>query len=234
MCLFALLGKSRSQSQQELEDIFETTSTSVSPSISRMSSTNPSDDNSRASSPQAKDSPMIVELDRKLSMPLVVPGSSPVDNCVPPQRSQSLDPAVVDLSSMRRQSVDLETTDLTSRLGIQKPSVILSKVKSIASTQQEKTGRKVKELFSSLSPTPTAIGTPPTVYPTSLGSAVSPSTSEISFGVGSPEMGVLPANEGMEEIDGGHLVVSQSPLESSSPVPNMESERFVAFTNEAM
>ncbi len=234
MCLFVLLGKSRSQSQQELEDIFETTCSSVSPSISRMSSTNPSEDNSRASSPQGKDSPMIVELDRKLSMPLVVPGSSPVDNGVPPQRSQSLDPTVVDLSSMRRQSVDLETTDLTSRLGIQKPSVILSKVKSIASTQQEKTGRKVKELFSSLSPTPTATGTPPTVYPTPLGSVVSPSTSEVSFGVGSPEMGVLPVNEGIEEIDGGHLVVSLSSLESSSPVPNMESERFVAFTNEAM
>ena len=109
-------------------------------------------------------------------------------------------------------------------------------MKSLASNQQEKTGRRVKELFSSLSPTPTTIQSIPGVYPTTpLASAASPPTS-VGMTSPSPEIG-LQLNGGVEECDGGMggtlRVNSLSPHESS-PVPDMETERFVAFTTEAM
>lgn len=66
-----------------------------------------------------------------------------------PQRSQSLD-FTDNVSRSRGQSIDNS---------LQKPTNLISKVKSMASSQQEgfqRTGRIMKEFLSSLSPTPTA------------------------------------------------------------------------------
>lgn len=243
LLLFLCVGKSKSQ--QDLKDIFESSvSMEVSPSVSRMSSTNPSKENSRASSPsrtESRNSISDIEIDKgSSSIPVEdTPIEDTPDN-IPfiPVQSQSFDPVTSNPTDMllpRRQSVDLEVEG-SSRLGIQTPSAIISKVKSMASNQQEKTGRKVKELFSSLSsqaPTVSGVsGSPLTSMYTPLAAATGsppPSNETVSIGVipPSPEMGVLPDNE-----DNDHHSNLISP--ESSPVPDIETERFVAFTTEAM
>ena len=177
-------------------------------------------------------------MDRRLSMSIDTE-LNPSDNYIP-QRSVSLDPSTTDFSDslqLRRQSVDTSDNDLSSLLGIQRPSVILSKVKSLASTQQEKTGRKVKELFSSLSPTPSSssVQTLTSTYSTTpLASAVPPTVGEVSIGVTSPspEIGLLPTYVGYEDYDG--VISGPQSHEMSSPILDMDTERFVAFTTEAM
>ncbi len=234
--VYCCIGKTKSQ--QDLEDIFESSvAMEISPSTSRLSSTNPSEENSRASSPfrtESKNTSTYIDIDR-LSLDSELNPSD--NNNYVPHRSMSLDPSPTateypDTLQLRRQSLDLIDIDLSSRLGIQKPSVILSKVKSLASTQQEKTGRKVKELFSSLSPTPSTGSAYQTVP---VASVVSPPSSEVTIGVSSPSPEIGVVTTGYEECDGGNdLTISPQLYQSSSPVPDIGTERFVAFTTEAM
>lgn len=242
---FFHVGKSKSH--QDLGDIFESCATSeVSPTHSRMSSTNPSKENSRASSPLRTESRnSISDTEGTVQLSSSIPNEDNGDTVDSighiPYRSHSLDAgttsSLADLPPPqlpRRQSIDVESTttsvDMSSRLGIQTPSVIISKVKSMASNQQEKTGRKVKELFSSLSSSqgpPTAM---PSVYNTPLAAAVNGSPpDQVSIGVTSPspEVGVLPTISDHED--------HSNPISpESSPVPDIETERFVAFTTETM
>ena len=118
----------------------------ISPSQSQMSSAATSTDNSpHASLPP---SPPKVEIIESYSSVIT---STKLDNEgeVTYTRSQSLD-FTDNYSRSRGQSIDNS---------LQKPTNLISKVKSMASSQQEgfqRTGRIMKEFLSSLSPTPTA------------------------------------------------------------------------------
>ena len=245
--------------QQDLDDIFESSlPVDISPVASQLSSTNPSEENSRASSPQraeSQNSIMSSEFEKRMSLPVDSEVSLPGQ---PAQRSMSLDfPSSEPFQPVlsKRQSIDIEL-DL-SRLGIQKPSAILSKVKSMASSQQEKTGRKVKELLSSLSPTPTTSSSSNTLssfYSTTpIASAVSPPPSDTIIGVTSPspEVGLLPVY-GHEETgcSSDCQLVSHNPPTAVSgngdfnspisvtPEPSLvidsETEKFISSTSIAM
>lgn len=248
-------------SQQDLEDILEgdfPLPMETSPSTSQMSSGNPSLDNSphhsRGSSPQRLEtinSSTNLNMDRRLSVPVItdVPEEEHVVH-----RSMSVDPLVDtrDMSSHpRSQSIDIDI-DL-SRLGLQKPSILLSKVKSMATTQQERTGRKMKELLSSLSPMATSVSSSSTHIPglshipsptysvVPVATVISPSSSEQSLGLlsPSPEIGTLPTDgeDNIDECD-YHSPLISSPFSTSPVAPSSnidpETQQFITSTNTAM
>lgn len=183
----------------------------ISPSQSQMSSAATSTDNSpHASLPP---SPPKVEIIESYSSVIT---STKLDNegettCIP-QRSQSLD-FTDNFSRSRGQSIDNS---------LQKPTNLISKVKSMASSQQEgfqRTGRIMKEFLSSLSPTPTA-------------GVHSPSPEMKLDGKSpSPEVGNNPLQED-ELTESYHPSISPlSPTAILSPSPSIlldsDTERFV-------
>ena len=183
----------------------------ISPSQSQMSSAATSTDNS----PHASLPPSPPKAETIESYPSGITMTKP-DNegevTSIPQRSQSID-YTDNVSRSRAQSFDSS---------LQKPTNLISKVKSMASSQQEgfqRTGRFMKEFLSSLSPTPTAGVHSPSPEMKLVGKSPS------------PEVGDNPLHEDRPTEPYCLSISPLSPTGILSPPPSMpldsDTERFV-------